>query len=130
MLGGLAGYGIGYFFYESLGKPVLELYGYAEKFSHFQDFYHQWGAWIVGGAGLTPFPYKLITIASGVANLDIIIFTVASAISRGLRFFIIAGLLWYFGDQIRIFIEKNLGILVTVFSILLFGGFVLIKFLL
>lgn len=130
VLGGLVGYGIGYFFYESLGKSVLEFYGYAEKFSKFQDFYHQWGAWIVGGAGLTPFPYKLITIASGVANLDIIIFTVASAISRGLRFFIIAGLLWYFGDQIRIFIEKNLGILVTVFSILLFGGFVLIKFLL
>lgn len=130
VLGGLVGYGIGYFFYESLGKSVLMFYGYVEKFSQFQGFYHQWGAWIVGGAGLTPFPYKLITIASGVTNLDIIIFTLASAISRGLRFFIVAGLLWYFGDHIRIFIEKNLGVLVTVFFILLFGGFVLIKFLL
>ena len=129
VLGGLVGYGIGYFFYESLGKSVLMFYGYAEKFSQFQGFYHQWGSWIVAGAGLTPFPYKIITIASGVTNLDVIIFTVASAISRGLRFFIVAGLLWYFGDQIRIFIEKNLGILVTAFFILLFGGFVLIKFL-
>jgi membrane protein YqaA with SNARE-associated domain len=130
VLGGLAGYGIGYFFYESLGKPVLEFYGYAEKFAQFQGFYHEWGAWIVGGAGLTPFPYKLITIASGVTNLDIVVFTVASTLSRGLRFFIVAGLLWYFGDTIRIFIEKNLGILATVFFALLFGGFVLIKFLL
>jgi membrane protein YqaA with SNARE-associated domain len=130
VLGGLAGYGIGYFFYESLGKPVLEFYGYAEKFAQFQGFYHEWGAWIVGGAGLTPFPYKLITIASGVTNLDIVVFTVASTLSRGLRFFIVAGLLWYFGDTIRIFIEKNLGILATMFFALLFGGFVLIKFLL
>jgi membrane protein YqaA with SNARE-associated domain len=130
VLGGLAGYGIGYFFYESLGKPVLEFYGYAEKFIQFQGFYHEWGAWIVGGAGLTPFPYKLITIASGVTNLDIVVFTVASTLSRGLRFFIVAGLLWYFGDTIRIFIEKNLAILATVFFALLFGGFMLIKFLL
>ena len=129
VLGGLAGYGIGYFFYESLGKPVLEFYGYAEEFSKFQGFYHKWGAWIVGGAGFTPFPYKFITIASGVANLDIIIFTVASLLSRGLRFFIVAGLLWYFGDHIRLFIEKNLGILATIFFILLFGGVIFFKFL-
>ncbi len=129
VLGGLAGYGIGYFFYESLGKPVLEFYGYAEEFSQFQGFYHQWGAWIVGGAGFTPFPYKLITIASGVANLDIIIFTIASVLSRGLRFFIVAGLLWYFGNHIRVFIEKNLGILATIFFILLFGGVIFFKFL-
>jgi len=130
VLGGLAGYGIGYFFYESLGKSVLEFYGYAEEFSHFQGFYHQWGAWIVAGAGFTFFPYKLVTIASGVTNLDIIVFTIASALSRGLRFFLVAGLLWYFGDHIRIFIEKNLGFLATTFFILLFGGFMIIKFLL
>ena len=130
MLGGLAGYGIGYSFYESAGRPLLEFYGYAEKFTQFQSYYHVWGAWIVGGAGLTPFPYKVITIASGVADLDLIVFTVASIVSRGLRFFIVAGLLWYFGEPIRIFIEKNLGILATAFFVLLFGGFVLIKFLL
>ena len=130
VVGGLAGYGIGYFFYESLGQPVLDFYGYAEEFSQFQGFYHEWGAWIVAGAGFTFFPYKLVTIASGVTNMDIFVFTLASALSRGLRFFLVAGLLWYFGNHIRIFIEKNLGILTTAFFILLFVGFMIIKFLL
>ncbi|MBL6933657.1 MAG: DedA family protein [Rhodospirillales bacterium] len=130
VLGGLAGYGIGYSLYETVGKPLLDFYGYGDKFAQFQGYYHEWGAWIVGGAGLTPFPYKVITIASGVADLDLIVFTVASLLSRGLRFFIVAGLLWYFGEPIRIFIEKNLGLLASAFFVLLFGGFVLIKFLL
>ena len=130
VVGGLGGYGIGYFLYETVGKPLLEFYGYVDKFSQFQSYYHEWGAWIVGGAGLTPFPYKVITIASGVANLDIVVFTIASVLSRGLRFFLVAGLLWYFGEPIRTFIEKNLGILTIVFFVLLLGGFVAIKFLL
>ena len=130
VLGGLAGYGIGYSLYETVGKPLLDFYGYGEKFAQFQSYYHEWGAWIVGGAGLTPFPYKVITIASGVADLDLIVFTVASVLSRGLRFFLVAGLLWYFGEPIRSFIEKNLGILTIVFFVLLLGGFVAIKFLL
>ena len=83
----------------------------------------------MGGAGLTPFPYKVITIASGVADLNLVVFIVASVLSRGLRFFLVAGLLWYFGEPIRAFIEKNLGLLATAFFVLLFGGFVLIKFL-
>lgn len=130
VLGGLAGYGIGYFLYESVGRTLLEFYGYADKFAQFQGYYHEWGAWIVGGAGLTPFPYKVITIASGVADLDLVVFSVASMLSRGIRFFMVAGLLWYFGDPIRAFIEKNLGLLATAFFVLLFGGFVLVKFLL
>ena len=128
--GGLAGYGIGYFLYEAIGKPLLEFYHYADKFDQFQGYYREWGAWIVGGAGLTPFPYKVITIASGVASLDPMVFTVASVLSRGLRFFLVAGLLWYFGEPIRVFIEKNLGLLATAFFVLLFGGFVLVKYLL
>lgn len=130
VIGGLGGYGIGYFLYETVGGPLLEFYGYADKFRQFQSYYHEWGAWIVGGAGLTPFPYKVITIASGVANLDMVVFIVASVLSRGLRFFLVAGLLWYFGEPIRTFIEKNLGILTIVFFVLLLGGFVAIKFLL
>jgi membrane protein YqaA with SNARE-associated domain len=129
VLGGIAGYGIGFFLYESIGKALLDFYGYADKFSQFQSYYHEWGAWIVGGAGLTPFPYKVITIASGVADLNLVVFIIASVLSRGLRFFLVAGLLWYFGEPIRVFIEKNLGILATAFFLLLFGGFVLIKFL-
>ena len=128
VLGGLAGYGIGYSFYESAGRPLLEFYGYAEKFTQFQSYYHVWGAWIVGGAGLTPFPYKVITIASGVTQLDPFVFGIASVGSRGLRFFLVAALIWYFGPPIRTFVEKYLGWVALGFVTLLIGGFILIKF--
>ncbi len=130
VLGGLAGYGIGYFLFDSIGKPLLDFYGYGEKFAQFQGYYNEWGAWIVGGAGVTPFPYKVITIASGVTGLDPVVFTVASIISRGIRFFLVAGLLWHFGEPIRIFIEAHLGKLATAFFVLLLGGFVAIKYIL
>ncbi len=130
VLGGLAGYGIGFFLFEEIGRPVIEFYGYADKFESFQASYNEWGAWIVAGAGFTPFPYKVITIASGVTQLDLTTFTVASFLSRGARFFLVAGLLWYFGEPIRRFVEKNLAMLAAVFFILLFGGFVAAKYLL
>jgi len=129
VIGGMAGYGIGYFLYETLGQPLLDFYGYGEKFAQFQGYYNEWGAWIVGGAGLTPFPYKVITIASGVTQLDPVVFTVASVLSRGARFFLVAGLLWYLGQPIRIFIEAHLGKLTLAFFVLLLGGFVALKFL-
>ena len=129
VLGGIAGYGIGYFLYESIGLPMLELYGKADKFAEFQDMYNQWGAWVVAMAGLTPFPYKVITIASGVTHLDLWTFVIASVLSRGARFFLEALMLWYFGDPIRDFVEKYLGWLVTGGFIVLFGGFVAVKYL-
>ncbi len=127
VLGGLAGYGIGFYLFDAVGRPLLELYGYADKFARFKGYYDEWGAWIVAGAGLTPFPYKVITIASGVAGLDPVVFTTASVISRGLRFFLEAALLWHFGDPIRVFVENHLNKLAILFFVLLFGGFVLIK---
>ena len=130
VLGGFAGYGIGAGLYEALGRPILEFYGYGEKFAEFAARYNEWGAWIVAGAGFTPFPYKVITIASGVVDLDLGIFTIASAVSRGARFFLLAGLLWYFGPPIRRFIERNLAVLTALFFVLLFGGFVMIKYVL
>ena len=130
VLGGLAGYGIGAFLFESLGQPLLDFYGYQDKFADFQDRYREWGAWIVAGAGLTPFPYKVITITSGVMDLDLGVFMIASLLSRGARFFLVAGLLWYFGPPIRRFIENNLGLLTTAFFVLLIGGFVAVKYLL
>ena len=130
VLGGLAGYAIGFFLFDSVGKPMLDFYGYGEKFGLFQGYYNEWGAWIVGGAGITPFPYKVITIASGVTGLDLVVFTVASVLSRGVRFFLVAGLLWHFGQPIRIFIEAHLGKLATAFFILLVGGFAAIKYIL
>jgi membrane protein YqaA with SNARE-associated domain len=129
VLGGMLGYAIGFYFYEGLGEPILEAYGYLEKFETFAERYNEYGAWIVAGAGLTPFPYKVITIASGVTHLDLGTFSLASVLSRGARFFLVAGLLYLFGPPIRSFIEKHLGKLTLLFFILLIGGFVAIKYL-
>jgi membrane protein YqaA with SNARE-associated domain len=129
VLGGLAGYAIGYFLFEAIGKPILGFYGYSDKFSEFAGRYNEWGAWIVFIAGLTPFPYKVVTIASGVTQLNLVVFIVASIIARGMRFYAVAGLLYWFGPPVRAFIEKRLGLVFTVFVVGLVGGFVLLKFL-
>lgn len=128
--GGFAGYAIGHFFFEALGRPILDLYGYADRFKAFADAYNEWGIWIVGGAGFTPFPYKVITIASGVTGLNLAEFGLASVVSRGARFFLVAALLWHFGPPLRRFIEGNLAVLTTAFFVLLVGGFVAIRFVL
>jgi membrane protein YqaA with SNARE-associated domain len=127
VLGGVAGYCIGYFLYESVGRHLLEFYGYAEKFATFAGWYHEYGAWIVYIGGVTPFPYKVITIASGVTQLDFIVFTVASILARATVFFGIAALLYWFGPPIRAFIEQRLGLVATVFTVLLFAGFAAVK---
>jgi len=124
VVGGAAGYGIGYYLFESLGRPLLNFYGYMDQFATFQNQFNEWGAWIVAGAGLTPFPYKVITIASGATALDPWVFMVASLLSRGARFFLLAGLLWYFGPPIRTFIEKHLGKLTILIFAVLLGGFI------
>lgn len=129
VLGGYFGYGIGAFGYELIAKPLLEFYGYMEQFAKFENYYHEYGAWIVFGAGITPFPYKIITIASGVVHLDLIVFTIASVIARGLRFYLIAWLLKRYGEPMKVFIEKNLNLLSILFLLLLIGGFAIIKFL-
>ena len=129
VIGGTAGYGIGFFLYESVGQAILEFYGKLEKFEAFQALYNEWGAWIVMMGGLTPFPYKVITIASGVTGLNIVTFTLFSVIARGLRFFLIAWLLWKFGTPIKTFIEKYLGWLTILFFALLLGGFLAFKLL-
>ncbi|MEQ9109649.1 MAG: YqaA family protein [Rhodospirillaceae bacterium] len=128
VLGGIAGYAIGLFMFDTFGLPLLEIYGYADKFSEFQAMYSDWGAWIVFGAGLTPFPFKVITIASGAAALDPLVFIVAALLSRGLRFYLEAALLWKFGPPIRTFVEKRLGLVVTVAFVLLVSGFAAIRF--
>lgn len=129
VVGGYAGYGVGYFLWESIGQPLLGFYGYLDKFDAFKQLYNDWGAWIVGMAGFTPFPYKVITIASGVTQLDPLVFGVASGLSRAARFFLVAALLWKFGPPIRAFIEQHLGKLTIAFFVLLFGGFAALKLL-
>ena len=127
VLGGLLGYVIGLFLYESIGQLILDLYGIQEKFDLFQSRYNQWGIWAVLIGGVTPFPYKVITIASGVTGLSLPVFIIASIFARGTRFAIVAALLWKFGESIQNFIERYLGILCTVFIALFIGGVAVVK---
>ena len=112
----------------AIGIIVLETYGLFETFANFKSYYEINGFWIILGGGMTPFPYKLVTIASGFFGLNVYTFIVMSIISRGVRFFIIAALLWFFGPAIKIFIEKNLGKLTILFFILFLSGFILLKY--
>lgn len=127
--GGAFGYLIGWGFYEQIGRPVLEFYGQDAHFREFTTRYNEWGAWAVLIGGLTPFPYKIITILSGATGLDFGIFMVASILARGARFFIVAALLWKFGPPIRDFIEKRLALVFTAFMVALIGGFIAVGFL-
>ena len=129
VLGGMLGYAIGAGLYEAIGRPLLEFYHALDKFDSFREVYNEWGAWIVFTAGFSPFPYKVITIASGAVGLDVWIFMLASVISRGGRFFLVAALLWYFGPPMRRFIEANLPLLTILFCILLLGGFLALRYL-
>lgn len=129
VLGGVFGYFIGAVLFEQIARPILDFYGYMDKFDQFSVIFNEWGWWFVFFAGLTPFPYKVITISAGATGLSMPVFLVASIVSRSLRFFIVAGLLYFFGPVIRDFIEKRLGLVFTVFMVLLLGGFALIKLL-
>ncbi len=129
VLGGLLGYGIGAGLYETLGRPRLEFYGNLENFEVFLQKYNASGWLIVAGAGFTPFPYKVITVASGVAGLDLATFLIASGLSRGARFFLVAAVLWWFGPPIRGLLEKHLSLVAWLFFGLLLAGFLAIRYL-
>lgn len=129
VLGGLFGYWIGAVAFDTLGRPVLDFYGKTGDFDTFAQNYNAWGAWAVLIAGVTPFPYKVITILSGSTGLSLPVFMVASVVARGLRFFIVAALLWRFGAPIRDFIERRLGLMFTIALALLLGGFAAARYL-
>ncbi|WP_027258963.1 MULTISPECIES: YqaA family protein [Leisingera] len=126
--GGVLGYAIGAFFYEGIGQPVLEAMGKGDAMAEFNTRFNDFGFWAVLGAGITPFPYKVITIMSGWTGMPIGTFIATSILARALRFFIVAGLLWKFGSPIRDFIERRLGLVFTAFMVVLFGGFLLVRF--
>ncbi|PZX19957.1 membrane protein YqaA with SNARE-associated domain [Palleronia aestuarii] len=128
VLGGLAGYWIGATLFEQVGRPVLEFYGKDARFDEFSLRYNEYGAWAVLIAGITPFPFKVITILSGSTGLSLPVFVTASIIARGLRFFLVAALLWKFGAPIRDFIERRLNLVFTVCVVLLIGGFALVRY--
>ena len=128
VLGGLFGYWIGWALFDTVGAPVLSFYGKDAYFDDFAARYNEWGAWAVLIAGVTPFPYKVVTILSGATGLNLAVFLVASVVARGLRFFVVAALLWRFGAPIRDLIEKRLGLMFTLFVVLLLGGFYVLRF--
>jgi membrane protein YqaA with SNARE-associated domain len=129
VLGGILGYAIGYFFYNSVGIYIVDFYHLENSFNIFENYYKEFGILIVLGAGITPFPYKFITIASGVFGLNIFLFIIVSIIGRGLRFYLIAILLYFFGEKIKLIIDKYFNILTIVFFILLIGSVFIIRFL-
>ncbi|MBU3258386.1 DedA family protein [Roseovarius sp. PS-C2] len=127
VLGGLLGYAIGALAYESIGQPILESLGKADSMAEFNTRFNDFGFWAVLIAGMTPFPYKVITIMSGWTGMPLATFIATSILARGLRFFIVAGLLWKFGTPVRDFIERRLGLVTIVFIALLFGGFYVVR---
>lgn len=126
--GGMVGYAIGYFLFDAVGRPVLEFYHAMDRYEALKAGFDEWGVWIIILKGMTPIPYKLVTIASGVAQFDLLSFVAASIVSRALRFFLLAGLLWWFGDFARDFIERRLMLVTTVFAVLLVGGFLVLRY--
>jgi membrane protein YqaA with SNARE-associated domain len=129
VIGGFFGYAIGYFLFQAVGQPIVDFYGYQEGFAKFQAEFQHYGLWIILIKGLTPIPYKIVTIASGVAHFDLLVFGLASAATRGARFFMVAALLKVFGPAIRTFIERYLTWVTTGFLVLLVGGFVALRYL-
>jgi membrane protein YqaA with SNARE-associated domain len=129
VVGGYVGYAIGFFLFDAIGLPILEFYHAMDKYEAFKAAFAEWGVWIIVIKGLTPIPFKLVTIASGAAQFNLVTFTLASLVSRGLRFFLLAALLWRFGDPIRDFIERRLMLVTSVVAAALVGGFVVLRYL-
>ncbi len=123
VLGGLLGYAIGALAFEQIGLPILTTLGKADAIAAFNTRFNDVGFWAVLTAGVTPFPYKVITIMSGWTGMPLATFVATSILARGLRFFLVAGLLWKFGAPIRDFIERRLGLMFTLFVLILVGGF-------
>jgi membrane protein YqaA with SNARE-associated domain len=129
VLGGLLGYAIGALAFDTIGQPILQALGKTDSMEAFNGRFNDVGLWAVLIAGITPFPYKVITIMSGWTAMPLSTFIVTSIIARGLRFFIVAALLWKFGAPIKTFIEKRLPLMFTLFVVVLIGGVYAVKFL-
>jgi membrane protein YqaA with SNARE-associated domain len=127
VVGGYLGYAIGYFVFDTLGRFIVEHLWTAEGFAHAKDIFDQWGFWLIVGKGATPIPYKIVTILSGVMHYDLAKFTIASIIARGMRFYLEAVLLYYFGEPAREFVERRLMLVTTVSAGALVCAVVLLK---
>jgi len=129
VLGGMAGYGIGYWGYDVIGEPIVRAYHGEAVMQKIKVWYDEYGFWGNLAAAVTPIPYKVFTIASGVFKFDFLQFVIASVVGRGLRFFVVAGLIYWLGPRMKVFIEKYFDLLAVAGMILLIGGFVALKYL-
>ena len=129
VIGGALGYLIGYALFDVVAVPLLHAYHYEAAFERFRQTYAQWGLWVILVKGLTPIPYKIVTIASGAAGFSFPVFMAASAVTRGGRFFLVATLLHYFGEPVRTFIERRLTLVTSAVALGVVFGFVVMKYL-
>ena len=125
--GGFLGYYIGYALFETVGLWIVTTMSSKSAFDHFHDTFHQWGFLIIALKGFTPIPFKIVTITSGVVKFDLLQFTVASLIARGLRFYLVAFLLWRYGEKVKVFVESNLALVTMAGLAIIIIGFVLVK---
>ena len=126
--GAALGYAIGFYFYELVGRGIIEFYAAQDSYQTVKALYEEWDAVAIVVAGVTPVPYKVFTIAAGTFRIDIPTFLLASIFSRGARFFLLAGLIWWRGPEIRRFIDRYFSLLTVVFAVLLVGGFILLRY--
>jgi len=129
VIGGIGGYLIGALLFETIGQPIIDFYGYQAQFETFRQYYQDYGILIVLVAGFTPIPFKVVTIASGAVAMNPLVFFLTSIPARGGRFYLVAGLLWKFGDPIRDFIEKRLTLVIVAVTIVGLAGFAVLKLL-
>ncbi len=129
-LGALLGYFLGLEFYEAIGQRIVAFYSAGEQYERVQALYQRWDVVAIALAGFTPIPFKIFTITAGVFKINLITFTIVVLLSRGARFFLLGGLIWRFGPSIRNFVDRYFNLLVILFSILLVGGFFIVKYVL
>jgi membrane protein YqaA with SNARE-associated domain len=127
VLGGVLGYAIGYYLFEALAEPVLTAYGHARALVQFEEWFQRWGAAVILVKGLTPIPYKIVTIAAGAAKMDFATFVATSVVTRGARFFLLAALIRRYGPGVREFIEKRLVLVTTAVAAALILGILALK---
>lgn len=127
--GGILGYAIGYFLFDALARPIFTAYGKPDALATFQHWYDRWGLLLILVKGLTPIPYKIVTIASGAAHFDFVVFLLASIATRGARFYLVAFLVWKFGPPVQQFIERRLTLVTTLAAVSLVGGFLVLRYL-
>jgi membrane protein YqaA with SNARE-associated domain len=128
VIGGLFGYAIGYWLYDAVGLPILTFYGREHALDGFMTFVQDYGVPAVIIKGMTPIPYKVVTIAAGVGKMNLLAFIGASIVARAMRFYLVVALLYFFGEPIRAFIEDRLALVTTAFLVLLVGGFVAVRY--